>query len=321
MPTILLVDDSPIDRKIAVELLTSVGGMKLLQAHDGVEAIGMLSEFQPDVVVTDLQMPRMNGLELVTAIGRQHPDLPVILVTARGSEELAVQALAMGAASYVSKARFATELFPTIARVLDARHAKSDVGRFRESMIRSDAVYALDNDASLLISAAGEITVPLKATWNWPQREVLRVRMALEEALLNALYHGNLELSTRLRDADLELYYELARRRSAEYPHVSRKVRVSVSFTRDDISFEISDEGAGFNHATFTSQQGIEAVSRPYGRGIVLMKSVMDEVVFNTTGNSVRLTKRRQQPRTDEDTQSEQAHTVSETGFILSEDQ
>lgn len=318
MPTILVVDDSPIDRKIATELLTSAGGMEVTQAEDGLDAMSKLAEHKPDIVVTDLQMPRMNGLELVTAIGQKYPELPVILVTARGSEELAVQALAMGAASYVAKARFSTDLFPTIARVLDASHARSDAGRLREAMLRSDAVYAFDNDASLLISAAGEITSPLKLTWNWLPRDVLRIRMALEEALLNALYHGNLELSTRLRDADLELYYELARRRAAEYPHVSRKVRVHVSLTREEAGFEVTDEGPGFKHATFPNDPGV--MSLPFGRGIVLMKSVMDEVAFNTQGNSVRLTKRRSSQPTDDAGRSKTDHSVADTGFILTEE-
>lgn len=318
MPTILVVDDSPIDRRIATELLSSVGGMELSQAEDGFDALSKLAEHKPDIVVTDLQMPRMNGLELVSAIGEKYPELPVILVTARGSEELAVQALAMGAASYVPKARLSTDLFPTIARVLDASHAKSDAGRLRDAMLRCDATYAFDNEASLLISAAGEITAPLQSTLNWAPREVLRIRMALEEALLNALYHGNLELSTRLRDADLELYYELARRRAAEYPHVSRKIRVHISLAREEVCFEITDEGPGFKHSGFANDPGV--MSQPFGRGIVLMKSVMDEVTFNALGNSVRLAKRRSTPSVDDTGRARLDDSVADTGFILTEE-
>ena len=75
--------------------------------HDGREALAAIQRDPPDLVLTDLQMPEMNGLELVVAIRTTYPAIPVILMTAHGSEEIAMEALQKGAASFVPKKNLA----------------------------------------------------------------------------------------------------------------------------------------------------------------------------------------------------------------------
>ena len=72
-------------------------------ATDGREALEVVGRIDVDLVVTDLRMPEIDGLELVKRLREEHPLVPVILMTARGSEQIAVKALAAGAASYVPK--------------------------------------------------------------------------------------------------------------------------------------------------------------------------------------------------------------------------
>ena len=84
------------------------------------EALESMQRGMPDVVICDLQMPEMNGLELVEAVTREFPAIPVILMTARGSEEIAAEALRKGAASYVPKSRLADNLYDTVNRILAA---------------------------------------------------------------------------------------------------------------------------------------------------------------------------------------------------------
>ncbi len=114
MAMVLIVDDSPIDRRLAKGLLEKRSDLAFLFAADGKEALDQIEKSQPDLVVTDLQMPEMNGLELVRAVRARFPLVPVILMTAQGSEDIAVQALCSGAASYVPKSRLARELLNTV---------------------------------------------------------------------------------------------------------------------------------------------------------------------------------------------------------------
>src|SRR5688500_12926521 len=102
MTTILVVDDCLTDRRRAGGLL-SRAGFDITYAANGIEAVERISEQRPDAVVTDLQMPGMDGLALVTAVARDQPFVPLVVVTSQGSEAAAVQALQAGAASYVPK--------------------------------------------------------------------------------------------------------------------------------------------------------------------------------------------------------------------------
>src|SRR5262249_22674824 len=77
-----------------------------------------MAEQSPELVLDDLQMPVMNGLDLIAAVRKDYRLVPVILMTAQGSEEIAAQALRLGAASYVPKRRLADDLAPTAGRIL-----------------------------------------------------------------------------------------------------------------------------------------------------------------------------------------------------------
>src|SRR5262249_37456694 len=118
--TVLVVDDSAMDRLLASSLLQNLGGWSVLTANNGAEALGVLQTQTPDLVLTDLLMPEMDGLELVQAVRTSHPLVPVILMTGHGSEDIAIKALKAGAASYVPKKSLARDLAETLDGVMSA---------------------------------------------------------------------------------------------------------------------------------------------------------------------------------------------------------
>ena len=102
MPKVLVVDDNPVDRRLASKCVEGEG-MQAVFAENGREALEVIARELPDFVLTDLDMPEMNGLELVKATQKLYASIPVILMTAKGSEDIAAEALQAGAASYVAK--------------------------------------------------------------------------------------------------------------------------------------------------------------------------------------------------------------------------
>jgi CheY-like chemotaxis protein/anti-sigma regulatory factor (Ser/Thr protein kinase) len=292
-PVILIVDDSPIDRRLMTRLLEADGQYQLIEAADGLEALDVLQTTQPDLVVTDLQMPNMNGLELLQAIGDRYPSLSVVVITARGSEQLAVEAIEGGAASYVPKSRLADDLAATLSRVLSFRRSDSLSDHVSQSLVSAEAVYELPADPEVLTAAAEMVDEMIQRSWNCPPREGLRIRMVLEEALLNALYHGTLELPPELRASDLAAYYELARERQQSTPWQDRTVALRVSYSPDELVLEVADEGPGFEGDSFLDLTEAAVLERPYGRGILLMRTVMDEISFEDDGRVTRLLKKR----------------------------
>ena len=129
MPTVLIVDDSLTDRLLAGGLLNDLEQVKIEYAVDGKDALVKIELQAPDVIITDLDMPEMNGLELVSVIRREYPQVPVILITAIGSEQIAIQALRSGAASYVPKNSLYLKLAETVQQVLSV--ARKSRGRVR----------------------------------------------------------------------------------------------------------------------------------------------------------------------------------------------
>ena len=111
--TILIVDDSPLERRFVGNLVEQRLGLPVAYAANGFEALKMLKCGLPAAVLTDLQMPKMDGLELVDHIRVNYPLVPVVLMTAYGSEEIAIQALQAGAASYVPKRSLDRDLAET----------------------------------------------------------------------------------------------------------------------------------------------------------------------------------------------------------------
>ena len=127
MGKVLIVDDSPVDRRLAGKFLErrmnvpepeSHTGFTVLYASDGREALKMIADESPDVVVTDMQMPELSGLDVVLQVRARFPLIPVVVMTAHGSEELAVRALQGGAASYVPKRELARDLLETVEGVM-----------------------------------------------------------------------------------------------------------------------------------------------------------------------------------------------------------
>jgi CheY-like chemotaxis protein len=108
--TRVLGGDSSTDRELLVEILREAASWEVLSSPDAREALALLRSQKVDIVVTDLLMPEINGLQLVSQVKAEFREIRMVLVTAYGTEELAVQALREGAASYAPKRNVAREL-------------------------------------------------------------------------------------------------------------------------------------------------------------------------------------------------------------------
>jgi two-component system response regulator AtoC len=118
MARVLLVDDEPSVRAALRELVQGRGWEPLL-ARSGAEALDLVD--RADAVVTDFAMPGMDGMELLRAMHERDESLPVILLTAHGSERLAVRAIKAGAYEYVPKPFDVDEMLVALERALEAR--------------------------------------------------------------------------------------------------------------------------------------------------------------------------------------------------------
>ncbi|MDP3909727.1 MAG: response regulator [Gemmatimonadales bacterium] len=119
--TLLIVEDSPTMRQLLAFTLRRLQGCRILEAVDGVDALKKLTTDRVDMVITDINMPMMDGLKLVALI-RGNPrmkELPIVIVTTEGADEDRKRGLALGANAYIPKPIQPSELLKTVTSLLE----------------------------------------------------------------------------------------------------------------------------------------------------------------------------------------------------------
>jgi CheY-like chemotaxis protein len=217
----------------------------------------------------------------------------VILVTAYGSEEVAMQALRAGAANYIPKKRLTRDLVPTIRQVLSIAALTRERTRILRCLVRRESAFVLDNDPELIMPLLKLIHEELEGMSLCDSTGQLQVGVALQEAICNALFHGNLEVSSDLRQDDESKFDALADERRRLDPYRSRRIRVQVQLDRDAARFVVSDDGNGFDTALFDQPLVPEDLHRIGGRGLLLIRTFMDQVSLNQGGNQITMIKYR----------------------------
>ncbi len=117
---VLIVDDEPNLRKILAAQL-SRDGYEVMLAEDGEQGLAMLRDNHIDLVVTDLKMPKVDGMTLLREALREAPDLPVVMITAHGTVDTAVEALKLGAFDYLTKPFDKDDVRQVVAKALKTR--------------------------------------------------------------------------------------------------------------------------------------------------------------------------------------------------------
>ena len=124
---VLVVDDFVQWRRVVAAALQGKLGLRTIaEAADGLDAVDMAADFQPDLVVLDIGLPRLNGIEAAQRIKRVSPKSKILFLTENYSSDVAEAALDTGATGYVVKSASARELIPAVEAVLAGRQFLSD---------------------------------------------------------------------------------------------------------------------------------------------------------------------------------------------------
>ena len=288
---LLVVDDSPVERhRIRFLLQQQMPHALVTFAENGQMAVESLSAFTPDLIVSDMRMPEMNGLELVKQLQATRQNIPVILMTGYGSEAIAVQALHAGASSYVPKSELESNLVPTVDNLLSISQVRQNRRRVLEHLTSAEVRYTIENDATLVTALVSHILDQVLAMKLLEGQKLTRIGVALQEALSNAIHHGNLELDSDLRQEDEIHYYALGERRRRQSPFRERRVSVIATLSQREVRFTVADEGPGFDFERLLNSSENFDFDRIGGRGLLLIRSFMDQLSFNHRGNELTMT-------------------------------
>ncbi len=116
----LVVEDSPTMRQLITFALKRIPGSKIVEANDGIDALKKLSAQKFDVILTDINMPIMDGLKLVSMVRNDpaHKTIPIIIITTEGAEEDRKRGLALGANAYIAKPIQTADLLTVVNEIL-----------------------------------------------------------------------------------------------------------------------------------------------------------------------------------------------------------
>ena len=290
MTTVLIVDDSAVDRLLAGGCLKETG-LTVIFAANGREALDLIRQSPPDVVVTDLLMPEVDGLELVQEVKSNWPTLPVVLMTAHGNEETAVIALRVGAARYVPKKNISRDLEETVRSVLAVASSDAADRQVLHCLRKVELEFEIGNDLNGLRPLISHIQNHLREMRVCNDSDILRVSTALQEALMNAVEHGNLEMCSDLREEGGMEYAELGRSRRKEEPYAGRRVHVTAKINRERLTLAVRDDGNGYDPNSLPDPTDPANLQKVSGRGLMLIRTFMDEVTFNESANEITMVK------------------------------
>ena len=290
---LLIVDDSP-DYLLQMKTILMEDGFDVVTADTGQAAIESIDKTPPALVLTDLHLPGISGMELMEMLRGTHPMIPVMVTTMEGSEQIAAEALRRGAASYVPKRDIESSLAPMVRQVLSVGETARSVRLLAPYTVESMLRMELINDEALVPAVIARLEMELINVGVFDEGERMQIGMALDEALLNAMIHGNLEVGSELREiSDGEAYKDQILKRQTESPYRNRRVHVHLHADRKQAVFTIRDQGPGFDCAKVCDPTDPENIENIGGRGLLMIQAFMDEVHYNETGNEIVMIKRK----------------------------
>lgn len=285
---VMIVDDDPMVRRLLDRQARRLGHTTR-SAENGREALEAFEEIPADVVITDIRMPEMDGLELLKEVRERNASTIVIVITGAGSVEYAAEALRLGAHNYLDKPFKLSQ----IRQLLDKYEQLVDNLSLRREcelrVTRHEVSLLLENQRRLVPAAAEYMLTQVGDRMLESDR--MGLLLGLVELLNNAIEHGNLGIGGEAKENALnegrDAFEALFRERLTDPRLAERRVTVDFHMDTETARWIIRDEGAGFDWEKVIYTFDEDALRRPCGRGLFLSRLHFDELEHCGCGNEV----------------------------------
>ena len=295
MPRVVVIEESPVEQLVLHALLRERWPeLDVEMSGDIAAAMASVRRARPETVLALL--PHHRGLDLLEALGSENDGIPVVLMTGHRPEEMVLRTIHTGETHFIPHGDVGNDLLDAVDNVLRRSRRNAARRRLMGSIFHQDLRFSIENDLELVGPFVDYVRDHLEVATPFPGNEINHVCLALHESLTNAINHGNLELSSDLRQEDERVFYTLGEKRRREHPYRERRVYVAMMISAEEVDFRIRDEGPGFNVATALARAETIDIERIGGRGLLLIRSFMDTLTFNEAGNEVRFSKRARHP-------------------------
>lgn len=291
-PLALIVDDAP-DTRTILRALASQRGFEVIEAEDGALALEAARSQRPDLILLDIRMPNMNGLEALEEIREEDPNVSVVIISGESDEETLEEALSLGATNFLHKPFDPEEVRFVLDRSFQTIEEEADIQAVVKLVTMRATRIELPSETAMLGKVVSYLGRELTHNFVGYTVQVTDIKLALYEALANALEHGNLEITfdekTQAMEAKGGILGLIQSRIDAGLGE--RKIRISVEYDQAAVTYRIEDQGPGFDPQSMLNKP-VADTSALHGRGITLIRHYMDEVSWNESGNEIKLIKR-----------------------------
>ena len=289
---ILLVDDEPEILEVIKEFL-ELKGHTVETANNGKSGLDMvLGHNDFDLVFSDIGMPEMDGLTLLEKIRSNDIDTPVILISGQSDVSNTIRALQLGALDFIVKPVYLKSVEEALDKIDTAMAAERENKAVVDLISEQKVVLSITSDLNKIrnvISYFNRYTHDLCGVFDLDGN---KLAICLQESLTNAIIHGNFKVESKLKEEDWSAFDNLIKERQADPELGKKKVFITLYQTPDRLAFEIRDEGDGFDPAILPDPTHPESWLKLSGRGILFIRSYMDEVSWNDVGNSITMVKK-----------------------------
>jgi len=287
---ILVVEDDLLFRTFVRNSIKSIG-YQCIEAEDGKKGLEMFHKEKPQLIISDIQMPEMDGIEMLQQVRTLKSEVIFIVMTFFDSEEWAIKALNAGANNYLKKPIRKDKLQHLIKKyytIAKSRTASRDINnmivRKNFEMKFKSSIEVIPVVVEYLIKESGIQNYILNTAG---------IELGLNEIITNSVEHGNLGISYSEKSSALSegTYEKLYVERLTNPELAEKEVTIKYSSDEEKFEWEVIDEGKGFDWGKVPDPIKESNKEGFHGRGIFLTKFQFDEMEYLGKGNVVKLKK------------------------------
>ncbi len=289
---ILIIENDFISRSYLRELF-SYCGYQCLTAYNATVGLDTYMSQNPDVIVCNMFLPGMSGLEFLQQIRKTDQKTIVILISSRTSERLAIQAFRLGANDFLKKPVQDNDILPILQRIssqLENLPKPFVYGQIEEGKVVFTFNTEIDAPHNIVRRLINEINPEF-----FGEDELISIEIGLSELVTNAVEHGNLNISFQEKSQamDTNSLSELYESRISDQRFSGRLVTVTYEFNQEECRWTIADEGDGFDISKVPDPTDSSNIEELHGRGIFMTRLFFDSLDYIGNGNQCVAVKKR----------------------------
>lgn len=287
---ILFVDDEPAIRELFSISLKKEYDLSI--AEDGLEALELAQNNQFDLIITDISLPKMNGVDFIKKIRESGNYTPFIIITGDSNIELAIDTFRMGAIDFFLKPFRIKSIKTVIERFSSMHMNKAELIHSQDFLqLTEEGFYELlpkidrvNYYVNLLIQKISDLP-------NMFEEDKLALKVTLYELISNAIEHGTAGINYTQKKEILENNEDYFKKVEERCQDSNKKIQIRTYYKANEIQISIEDEGIGFNPNDVPDPIKNPSANLFSGRGLFLTKLNIDKIEFNEKGNKVTITR------------------------------